>query len=400
MTQTAQTISHRVPGRRAGRTGVLVPALITAAVVAVTAALSVVTVPAGAHDSAARTKTKTVWLCKPGLLHDPCSVPLTVTSITANGTRNIESASSPTPSGFDCFYVYPTVSTEKRPNANLVIQRAELDVAVVQAAPFSQLCDVWAPMYRQTTAGDIAKGGIGGLPRREVLLAYRSLLSGWRAFLLHAGSRPIVLIGHSQGAALLVRLIRQEVDPNPALRSRVVVAILAGGNLQVPTGKTVGATFHHVPLCTRTGETACAIAWSSFPSEPPAGSPFGRPGKGVSIQAGEPTASGQQVACTNPAALGGGSASLDPWFVGAQAPTLSPAPTTLWVTFPGLYTAHCTHAGNATWLEVDHATGTRRPVVKEQDGPSFGYHADDVNLALGNLLEDVAAAEASYRAQR
>jgi hypothetical protein len=35
-------------------------------------------------------------------------------------------------------------------------------------------------------------------------------------------------------------------------------------------------------------------------------------------------------------------------------------------------------------------------VVTEQLGPNWGYHVDDVNLALGNLVPDVAAAEASW----
>jgi hypothetical protein len=30
-------------------------------------------------------------------------------------------------------------------------------------------------------------------------------------------------------------------------------------------------------------------------------------------------------------------------------------------------------------------------------GPSWGYHVDDMNLALGNLILDVAYEEDSYR---
>ncbi len=389
----------------ARRVGTLVSAgaIAVAGAIAI-GAIAVGATPAGAsgsstaHIASSHSRTTTVWLCRPGLADDPCASALTLTSVAANGKRSVEKAAPTTPSAFDCFYVYPTVSSQTTLNTNLDIQPAERDTALVQASPFSQLCDVWAPMYRQTTLGDIVKYGIAGLPRNAVLTAYRSLLAGWKDFLAHDDhGRPIIFIGHSQGAAMLIRLLRAQVDPDKALRDRTVMAILAGGNLQVPTGRLVGATFHHIPLCNAVGETGCAIAYSSFPSKPPPGSPFGRPGKGVSIQSGETTSKGQQVACVNPAALAGGSGSLSPWFVGAQVPTLSPQPTTTWVTFPDLYTARCEHSGNRTWLQVDHATGTGRPIVTVAPAPTYGYHGDDINLSTGNLLGDVAAAEGTYR---
>jgi hypothetical protein len=62
--------------------------------------------------------------------------------------------------------------------------------------------------------------------------------------------------------------------------------------LQVPSVKAVGATSTKVPLCTSGTETGCAIAFSSYPSEPPPGSMFGRPGQGVSLQPGQTTEPG------------------------------------------------------------------------------------------------------------
>ena len=81
-------------------------------------------------------------------------------------------------------------------------------------------------------------------------------------------------------------------------------------------------------------------------------------------------------------------------------PSLGSVPTP-WVSYPGRYAARCRHAGGATWLDV-RPTPTpsgRRPVVREQAGPDWGYHADDVNLALGNLVADVAGAERTWAAR-
>ncbi|HEY5245467.1 MAG TPA: DUF3089 domain-containing protein, partial [Acidimicrobiales bacterium] len=238
------------------------------------------------------------------------------------------------------------------------------------------------------------------LLRSTFAVAYRSLVTGWNAFLARSGNRPIVLIGDSQGSAILIHLIATELDRRPALRRRLVLAIIAGGNLQVPTGRTVGATFTRVPLCTRTGQTGCTIAYSSFPSEPPADSLFGRPGQGVSLQSGQTARRGEQVACVNPAALSGGTATLDPYFLSATQAGLAP-PTTNWVTYPGKYTAVCAHRGGATWLQVTDVggPGDTRPAVTQALGPTWGYHGDDVNLAFGNLVTDVAAAEAAWSAQ-
>jgi hypothetical protein len=72
---------------------------------------------------------------------------------------------------------------------------------------------------------------------------------------------------------------------------------------------------------------------------------------------------------------------------------------TPWVTFPGLYTAQCQQSGGASWLQVTAASapGDPRPTVSATLGPTWGYHLNDVNLALGDLVTDVGHEEASYR---
>ena len=255
------------------------------------------------------------------------------------------------------------------------------------------MCNVWAPTYRQRTSASLAEG-LGNDPSADQV-SYQSLLAGWKDYLAHDNDgRPVVFVGHSQGAANVIRLLRSQVDHDSALRARMVSAIILGGNVQVPVGKTVGGTFAHIPACTKEGQTGCVIAYSSFSSPPPTGSLFGRPGQGVSLQSGQTARSGQQVLCTNPASLGGDSAApLTPYFVSSAGATGEP-----WVTYPGLYTGTCESTGGASWLQVDARSGDSRPVVTATLGPTWGLHADDVNLALGNLVQDVAAQEAAYSA--
>jgi Protein of unknown function (DUF3089) len=353
---------------------------------------------AGCHADAAPVQSgpgaaAVTWLCRPGLAGDPCLYPEGATSVAADGTKTNVAPVSASPPAFDCFYIYPTV-TASAPTSNTgtKVTPALEAAAVAQASRFSQVCNVWAPTYRQRTSASLQKG-LGNDPAADDI-SYESLLAGWKDYLAHDNDgRPIVFIGHSQGSANLIRLLRSQVDDNPVLRDRMVSALILGGNVQVPVGKVVGGTFSHIPACIRTGQTECVIAYSSFSSAPPADSLFGRPGQGVSLQSGQTSRKGQQVLCTNPAALGSKSAApLTPYFV---SPAGSAEP---WVTYPGLYTGTCENEGGATWLQVAAAPGDSRPVVAPTLGPEWGLHADDVNLALGNLVNDVGAAEATYAA--
>ncbi len=108
------------------------------------------------------------------------------------------------------------------------------------------------------------------------------------------------------------------------------------------------------------------------------------------------------MACVNPAALGGGTGELQPLFPASTSTPPPPQVTTPYVTYPHLYSAACQSAGGATWLQVTTLAQTvgSRPVVSEPLGPAWGYHLDDINLALDNLVDDVRAAEDAYTAIR
>lgn len=380
------------------RVATLVVAVLIAVVSAVAGGCGGSSAPP-APSPATPAPTGTPWLCQPGTAGDPCTQSRVASSVSSTGEVTPIPQLAGVGSAFDCFYVYPTVSAEPSDNADLRVQPEELQVAQAQASRFSQVCDVWAPMYRQVTLSGLVRGIAGHAPGAESI-AYRSLLAGWRDFLAHHdGGKPIILIGHSQGASILIQLIHRELDPEPLLRRRLVSAIIVGGNVQVPRGKTVGGSFRTVPTCTALGQVGCVIAYSAFGALPPADALFGRPGQGISLLAGQTASAGQEVACTNPANLGGGPGPLQPFLSPTEYPTAHVTVRTPWVSFPGLYSAVCDHVHGASWLQVtaSPAPGDVRPLVKATLGPAWGYHGDDVNLALGNLVSDIAAQEQAYR---
>jgi Protein of unknown function (DUF3089) len=352
----------------------------------------------GAQTLALHAASSTVWLCRPNQAADPCTVSRAATTVTGTGTASRSLALAlPQARRFDCFYVYPTVSTEKSENADLTVQPAERAAAIVQASRFSQRCTVWAPMYRQVTVAGLK--GLSAL-RVGVATAYASLLAAWKDYLAYDNhGRPIVFIGHSQGASMLIRLLQTQVDPSASLRKRMVSAILLGGNVQVPAGRAVGGTFLNIPTCGSANQTGCVIAYSTFGSTPPANSLFGRAGRGVSLLSGQTASASQQVACVNPVTFSAPAGGLQPFFRSAAAQSSGIRVLTPWVTFPGLYTAQCQQSAGASWLQVTAAPAPAdpRPTVSATLGPAWGYHLNDVNLALGNLVTDVGREEASYR---
>ncbi len=355
----------------------------------------------------------TRWLCRPGLAGNPCEASRTATAVSYEGTVRKEALQPQVSSGappIDCFYVYPTVSTQPGPNANLKIEPPETRVAVAQASRFSEDCRVYAPMYPQLTLDGIDK------PKRTspfaAAKAYLGVLGAWQEYLRRYNrGRGFVLIGHSQGALVLIQLIKEQIDANKALRKRLVSAILPGGNVLVPRGRSVGASFHHVPACESAAQTSCVIAYSSFAREPPAGAYFGRPGSPL-LEAGL-SPPGVQVLCVNPALSiqDGSAAALLPYapttLSPAQQASSSPEPLapTPWVEETDLATAQCEHRNGASWLQVSTTAATeavlqertaREEVPAEALGPDWGLHVDDVNLALGNLVSMVASESATY----
>ena len=343
-------------------------------------------------------------MCRPGIASDPCTSPLTTTVVPRRGATRVEHAYPAGKPAVDCFYVYPTISDQLTVNANLAVGFREREVALAQASRFSQVCRVFAPVYRQITLS--ALDHPARISVADALIAYDSVRSAFRDYLAHYNrGRGIVFIGHSQGAAILIRLLKEEVDRTPPIRRLLVSALLMGGNVTVPKGRLVGGDFTHIPACVSSTQTGCVVAYSSFTAKPPANSQFGRTTSdaGVRLLAPHSRSRDIRIMCVNPAALAGGSSALDPYvpsLILAFLPAGS-APTvrTPWVSFPGEYRATCASSGNATWLQVSRigSASDRRPLLARLQNPALGLHILDVTIALGNLVQLVRDEAAAYK---
>jgi hypothetical protein len=352
------------------------------------------------------------WLCRPGQ-HGACDVDHTTTVVAADGKLTRETWTANPGAPIDCFYVYPTVSTDPTPYSDMIADAAEMNVVRQQFARFGSKCRAFAPMYRQVTLAGLrrmmAPGSTVTLDRG---LQYDDVRDAWKYYLEHDNKgRGFVLVGHSQGSFILAELIRQEIDGKP-VQSRMVSAILLGTTIAVPKDKDVGGSFQHVPLCHSASQTGCVITYASFRSTipPPANTLFGKVPEANMV-----------AACTNPAALAGGSGDLHAYLSGdgrTITGTTKPKPwvvpeqpvDTPFVSVPGLLTAKCTSNENASgYLEVTVNGNPSDPRVDDIVGDigvgtnvlaNWGLHLVDINLSMGNLVDIVGQQAKAYGSKK
>lgn len=364
--------------------------------------------PACSNNKAPADYTNTDnWLCLPS---NPgaCDVDLSATIVTETAELIAEPWRPNPQAEIDCFYVYPTVSRDLARISDMNAGPEERAVVRTQAARFRSQCRVFAPLYRQLTlVGLRATMMVGEEP--DMSFGYADVKAAWEEYLAHHNNgRGVVLIGHSQGAHVLTRLIAEEIEGKP-IQHNLVSALLIGGFVQVPVGQLTGGSFESVELCSKGDQLGCVVAYSAFRSTipPTQEALFGR-SDAVS-----------QTACVNPAILSGDEGRLISYLGTGASSTDAKAETPRWVStgsqpatpyvsVPGLLSAQCQHNDYADYLEVSVLANPADPRVDDIAGDvvfsgevqsQWGLHLVDIDVAMGNLLKIVEMQSAAYRHQ-
>lgn len=335
------------------------------------------------------------WLCLPGRA-DACAVDQTTTIVQADGKTSVETFKALAAPAYDCFYVYPTVSTDPGGNSDMSIDEAERRVVEQQLARFASTCRVFAPMYRQVTLAALRAVMMGQGSPGDAVLAYGDVRDAWNWYLKNQnGGRGVILMGHSQGSRMLLELLKSEVDGKPA-QKQMIAAYVLGMNTPVVDGK-----YGSIPLCNKADQAGCLVTYVSFreTSPPPANSRFGKT-----------DADGRRAGCVNPAALLAGKASTESaplhaylsakgfGAVSGQPPKPFAKDVTVatsFVSMPGLLSAKCVSEGDFTYLSVKVNADPADPRTDEISGDvvvgpvtlkDWGLHLIDVNLQMGDLV--------------
>ena len=321
-----------------------------------------------------------MWACRPDLPGDSCHGDLTATELHADGTRTIvPHVPAPDPP-IDCFYVYPTVDMHLRKgnHAELDDVGDVRDTVRSQIARFTETCAVYAPFYRQVSIGTYLADDSADKDH-YFAVAYSDVAAAFRYYMAHYNhGRRVALIGHSQGAQMIVMLIHDTFDRDEALRRQLVVAMPIGFYFDAPTGATVGGTFANLVACTTDAQTGCIVTYRSIASGDRPEPKFWK------------LAAGHTAMCVNPAGAGKMASLSRAYFPNAKVKV--DGVTTPFVLVRDRYQGRCVaDPGGRDFFEISEQAepGDLRPslVNLAKHHGFIGLHIFDLQFTQGDLID-------------
>lgn len=326
----------------------------------------------------------TNWLCHPGSKADACHPDLDATIINEDGSTSVEKFTHAAEPAFDCFYIYPTVSLDPSWNSDLVAGEEEVRVAANQFARYGSVCRLYAPMYRQRTILELQTLLMTGKSNADEAMRWADVVDSWNEYLKTDNQgRPVLIVGHSQGADMALQLVKKEIIGKPVQQQ--IVGVHAVG---FTAHADADGTFGGMKICSSADEAGCLVNYESFraTAEPPASSRFGK------------DAGGAKAICNSPPALlEAGRTGLDTYMPSDSASgtvDYGAAVSTPFIKLPGLLSAECRTNATHGWLavSVNAGAGPRADNVpgdvmfNGQVVADWGLHLIDMNIAMGDLV--------------
>jgi hypothetical protein len=285
----------------------------------------------------------------------------------------------------DIFFVQPTTFVSKQWNQDLADTKTDAwtraTVATRQIGAFAACCRVYSPRYRQ--ASSRAYSEMAGDGAKAYDLAYQDVRAAFLYYIAHENhGRPFVLVGHSQGALHVMRLLREEIDGLP-LGKLLAVAYAPG--IGVPIG-TFGTELKTVVACDTPERTGCVASWNSFLGDADVTTYINRAAQSWTVEHGR---EGAELLCVNPLTfdLRRSAADAASNAGGIILPTAAEGPDAPIV--PGAAGGKCD--GGVLRVATAYA-------VTPLPGGSLHYY--DIPLFWANLRANVAVRIAAFRRHR
>ncbi len=169
------------------------------------------------------------------------------------------------PEEVDIFFLHPTSYFGSRKfnewNASIddsKVNKTTDDGSILyQASIFNGTGRVFAPRYRQAhyysffTNEKSAEQAVD-LAYKDVYNAFLHYYDNWNK------NRPLIIAGHSQGALMAIKLLKEVFD-NEAMKNKLVVAYIVGW--PVPA-----ETFKYLNVCKNENMTSCICSWRTYKS--------------------------------------------------------------------------------------------------------------------------------------
>jgi pimeloyl-ACP methyl ester carboxylesterase len=164
-------------------------------------------------------------------------------------------------SSVDVFFIHPTTYTGRKTGVNADMNDAELNAKtdystiLYQGSVFNQHARIFSPRYRQMHFSQFFVSQQESKPAFDT--AYNDVKRAFDFYLRHySNNRPIIIAGHSQGALMAERLLKEYFDGKP-LQQKLVAAYLVGW----PVARDYFST---LPVCATPEQTGCFCSWRTY----------------------------------------------------------------------------------------------------------------------------------------